>query len=153
MRKVQDLSRHMRKATPLPFARYLLAEVMRREHVERVATLWVEPHTVYHKLYPLVDIWGPARDAQKYDGPYPIIAHPPCGPWGVLAWISQESKDHGILAMYLVHKWGGVVEQPSGSQLFRLYGSPGAEIQRVNQCDYGHVAQKATILYWWKAGT
>jgi len=42
-----------------------------------------------------------------------------------------------------------VVEQPSGSSLFAEHGRWwGAVIERVNQADYGHEAEKATLLYW-----
>jgi hypothetical protein len=56
--------------------------------------------------------------------------------------------------MELVHRWGGVVEQPKGSQLFRQYGRGGA-IEEVNQGDYGMKSpgglyiRKPTLLYWY----
>ncbi len=40
-----------------------------------------------------------------------------------------------------------MVEQPLGSTLFAEHGREGATIERVNQGDYGHQAEKATLLY------
>jgi hypothetical protein len=48
--------------------------------------------------------------------------------------------------MELVHRWGGIVEQPLGSQLFRIAGRAGT-VTRVDQGEYGHVCRKPTLLY------
>jgi hypothetical protein len=45
-----------------------------------VAALLVEADGVYANL-PGVDCWDEARDARLYDGPYPVVAHPPCQRW------------------------------------------------------------------------
>ncbi len=146
-RESQKLSHRQRKATPLWFASMLLRRVRRVYGVQTVACLWVAPDSVYKGLRG-TDCWDEDRDARRYAGPGPIIAHPPCGPWGKLAWSSRESKDDGARAMELVHRWGGVVEQPLGSQLFRLHGDERGVIEAVNQGDYGHAALKPTLLYW-----
>lgn len=91
-------------------------------------------------------MWDIDRDARTYNGPYPIVAHPPCGPWGKLAWSSRESIIDGITAIRMVHRFGGIVEQPLGSQLFAEYGRDGTVV-RVNQSDYGHQSLKPTLLY------
>jgi hypothetical protein len=44
-----------------------------------IAALYVQSKGVYYNL-PNVDPWDEARDAKKYNGPDPVIAHPPCGP-------------------------------------------------------------------------
>ncbi len=49
-----------------------------------VATLYVETGGVYYGI-PGVDPWDEERDARLYDGPYPVVAHPPCSRWGQLA--------------------------------------------------------------------
>jgi len=92
-------------------------------------------------------MYGVLKDANKYSGPHPIIAHPPCGPWGKFKAVSKESKEDGVKAMELVHRWGGVVEQPVGSSLFREHGD-GRRVEVVNQFDFGHMALKPTMLYW-----
>lgn len=140
---MQHLTRREREHTPEPFARYLIDLVQAR------SVLWVCRESVYYRFG--LDVWGidRGRDANLYKGPGSIIAHPPCGPWGKLSWSSRESKSHGINAMRFVHLYGGVVEQPQGSQLFKEHGREGARIIWVNQRAFGHRAIKPTDLYVW----
>lgn len=135
----ERLGKIERQATPLPFAEYLI------ELVQPVAVLWVATPTVYERFQ--LDLWNAERDARQYNGPGPVIAHPPCGPWGKYKRWSKESRDDGIRAMELVHAHGGVVEQPMGSRLFLMHARNDAEILAVNQFDYGHRALKPTLLY------
>ena len=44
--------------------------------MKKIAALFVEKNGIYYGL-PGVDPWGKDRDARIYDGPYPVIAHPP----------------------------------------------------------------------------
>ncbi len=146
----QNLSHSQRELTPLSFARYLLERVNVLCPSEVVAVLWVAKRTKYCYLWPKVELWGPRKDAQTYPGPHPIIAHPPCGPWGKLKWNSRQDKQAGIIAIELVHRWGGVIEQPLGSTLFQEHGRDGAVIEQVSQGDFGHMAPKKTLLYFVK---
>ena len=146
-RKVEKLSRAQRRRTPPAFARYLYHRVIAWTGVDMLAVLWLEPTSYYYASRLHMVLYGPYRDARTYAGPWPIIAHPPCGPWGQWRWKSLESKEHGRIALDLVHRYGGVVEQPLGSSLFTEHGRPGHILERVNQGDYGHLARKATLLY------
>lgn len=146
MRPVATLSRRQRRGTPPAFAIYLAGRVLALHPSSRLAVLRVQHNSVYDRLWPAVEMWGEFRDARKYKGPWPVICHPPCGPWGKYSAVSKESKEDGVAAMELVHRFGGVVEHPLGSQLFKLHGD-GRPVERVNQGAFGHLAQKATLLY------
>ena len=92
-----------------------------------VAALYVQTGGSYFNL-PSVDPWDEARDARKYAGPHPVIAHPPCQRWGKLwagqpLWIKRTGErkikgdDGGCFAAALdaVRRYGGVLEHPWGS--------------------------------------
>ena len=148
MRPLENLSRKQRQATPPAFAEYLLRKVRLQFQVHWVGCLWIAEKSVYHGL-PGCDCWPLSRDAFAYDGIGPIIAHPPCGSWGKYRHNCSHGLEHGIKAMELVEQFGGVVEQPLGSRLFREYGRWfGQTIEYVEQGMYGHLAKKPTLLYW-----
>lgn len=144
----ERLSRRQREATPPAFARYLIRKVRRVYQCETVAVLWVQERSVYEGMKG-VELWGRERDARTYDGPWPVICHPPCGPWSKLAWRCRQSKEDGRIAVRLAHRFGGVIEHPLGTHLFRECGEPlRHDIEFVRQGDYGHRAPKPTLLYW-----
>jgi|ERR1700751_227860 len=142
-----NLSHYHRERTPLRFAEYLVSKVKAIHHVDTVAVLWVQKRSVY-LLIDGTDTWDVDRDARRYEGPYPIIAHPPCGPWGTMAhWNKHHSKEDGLIALELVHRYGGVVEHPWRSKLFRESGLTG-RFEQHDQGDYGFSSPKPTTLYW-----
>lgn len=106
-----------------------------------------------------VDCWDESRDARTYDGPHPVVAHPPCGPWGRLRHLYRGNEhDCAPRAVEQVRRWGGVLEHPAGSllwktELFPHLPAPGETdglfgyTIEVNQCEWGHVARKRTWLY------
>jgi len=130
-----------------------------------VAALYVERGGSYWDL-PNIDPWDEARDARLYDGPHPVVAHPPCQRWHMLSavnharWGFRINEDGGCFASALaaVRKWGGVLEHPAQSRAFRFHGIPhprmrgwqrtfdGDWITEVDQAAYGHRARKATWL-------
>ena len=134
-----------------------------------IAALFVETGGCYFGL-PHVDPWDKARDARAYDGPWPVVAHPPCERWGRF-WHGSTRKPHqfklgaddGCFASALasVRRWGGVLEHPEGSHawpLFNLNRPPrnggwvpadwdGGWTCCVEQGHYGHFSRKATWLY------
>lgn len=148
-RPLKNLNKDERERTPPEFAEYLVGKMRLLFGDGVLAALWVMSDTWYRHI-PGIEIWDLQRDATRYMGPWPIIAHPPCGPWGFLRSFSSEDYEHGVIAMEYVHRYGGVVEQPSGSQLFRQYGKPHIKPEVVYQCDFGHRALKRTLLYWYK---
>jgi hypothetical protein len=121
-----------------------------------VAALFVDPRGPYPSM-PGVDAWDETRDARLYAGPHPVVAHPPCGPWGAMAPFSRDqSAELGPIAVEQVRRFGGVLEHPAHSKLWRhcmlprpgeLPDAHGGITIEVNQCDWGHVARKTTWLY------
>jgi hypothetical protein len=122
----------------------------------RVAALYVDERGVY-ALRPDVDAWTKALDARRYSGPYPVICHPPCGPWGKLRHM-YRGDEHALapLAVEQVRRWGGILEHPAHSLLWEYCRLPlpgelpdrfGGSSIEVNQCDWGHPARKRTWLY------
>jgi hypothetical protein len=140
---VEKLSKRARAATPDAFARYLVASVRAKYGVYLVAALWLLPDTVYRNIDGVL-CFDERRDAYTYAGPHPIIAHPPCGPHGRYHHRSRQDRQAGYHALTLADTYGGVVEQPASSRLFR-----GGEL--VRQHDYGHPSEKLTRLYWGRA--
>lgn len=126
---------------------------MRRD----VAVLYCDRLGPYPKLVEAGNWYDEARDGRTYAGPFPIVAHPPCGPWGHLRHLSKfQDPTLAPLAVEQVRRWGGVLEHPSGSKLWEALNLPrpgdppdafGGRTISVNQCDWGHVARKATWLY------
>lgn len=137
-----------------------------------IAALYVEPGGAYYGLEG-VDPWPESRDARQYDGPWPVVAHPPCQRWGRY-WHGSPRKPHqyalgddnGCFAAALaaVRAWGGVLEHPEASRAWQAFGlvepPRGAGWVRadwvqghrgwtccVEQAHYGHAARKATWLY------
>lgn len=132
----------------------------------KVAALYVDPKGTYSEL-PWVDLWDEKRDARLYNGPYPVVAHPPCSRWCRLAglvearWGHKRGEDGGCFAAVLaaIRRWGGVLEHPAYSDAWTAFGLPipspvgwqqgvdGGWTCHVEQGRYGHPAKKATWLY------
>lgn len=128
-----------------------------------IAALFVAERGPYTGLQN-VDAWTQERDARKYSGPYPVIAHSPCERWGKFAKIyGQIGQDDGCFesALNAVRKYGGLLEHPEGSLAFTLFALPipkqsggwtkpdkfGGRSCCVFQGHYGHRAPKPTWLY------
>lgn len=133
-----------------------------------VAALFVERGGAYWGLLG-VDPWDIERDARKYQGPHPVVAHPPCERWGRYwgggpsAKVRRTLGDDGgcfAAALEAVRHWGGVLEHPEASHAFKAFGLPipprhghwvtdgrGGLACCIEQGHYGHRARKATWLY------
>lgn len=138
-----------------------------------IAALYVEANGAYYGLDG-VDTWDQVRDARAYDGPHPVVAHPPCQRWGKM-WFGQpltvkktgvrkiKGDDGGCFeaALAAVRAYGGVLEHPWGSHAWAHFGlnKPdriggwivadfhGGWTCCVEQGRYGHYARKPTLLY------
>ena len=122
-----------------------------------VAALYVERGGPYYRLLPSTQCWNEWRDARHYKGPFPVVAHPPCGPWGRLKGLcTKQNPELGRVAVSQVREFGGVLEHPRFSGLWEdqrlprpgwFLDSCGGWTLEVNQVDYGHRAVKSTWLY------
>jgi hypothetical protein len=131
-----------------------------------VAALYVETNGVYFGIEG-VDPWDEKRDARRYDGPYPVVAHPPCARWCRMAGLMEYlhglpvGDDGGTFeaALSAVRRFGGVLEHPAHSLAWAEYGLPepfrgywqatfcGGWVTEVSQSAYGHSMTKETWLY------
>ena len=134
----------------------------------KIAALFVQKNGPYFDVRQ-VDPWDEERDARNYNGPWPVVAHPPCARWGRY-WSGGPSSpkryelgdDGGCFAAALaaVRRWGGVLEHPKDSLAWDRFGlqkpSPGegwiiadhyGYTCCVDQGHYGHRARKPTWLY------
>ncbi len=142
---------------------------------EVIAALFVDQRGPYWGRHD-VDAWDEERDARKYDGDLPVVAHPPCERWGRYWGGGPSAKvkrvlgdDNGCFesALASVRRCGGVLEHPEASHAFKRFGlhtppKSGGWISAgywryhvrsawaccVEQGHYGHPARKATWLYY-----
>lgn len=139
----------------------------------QIAALFVQTNGAYFGLEG-VDPWDVKRDARKYSGPAPVVAHPPCARWCRLAglvekrWGHKRGEDDGCFASALksVETYGGVLEHPAYSDAWKtfhiarpprqggwvkasdtMFPAGTAWTCHVEQGRYGHMAKKATWLY------
>jgi hypothetical protein len=135
-----------------------------------VAALYVDGQGCYGKV-PGVDLWPEERDARGYNGPHPVVGHPPCQRWGRFATGGTHPNaprrtvgdDGGCFAACLrdVRRFGGVLEHPKDSKAWAAHAlvpppSKGGWVPAgdgigwtccVWQGHYGHFSGKATWLY------
>lgn len=134
-----------------------------------IAALFVDSTGVYSTLN--VDCWSIERDARRYPGPHPVVAHPPCQLWINLAHVNYKryggehnrpgnDGDCFWFALRAVQIFGGVLEHPAGSKAWPRYSllrpefgcwtqdHDGSWVTEVWQSAYGHKARKRTWLYY-----
>lgn len=139
-----------------------------------IAALFVETDGAYFNLEG-IDPWDKTRDARLYEGPHPVVAHPPCQLWVNFAALNYKryggehnkpGNDGGCFAsaLHSVRSWGGVLEHPAGSHAWTAFDLPrprrgvgwegNADSQwpewvcEVWQSAYGLKARKRTWLYY-----
>jgi len=125
----------------------------------KVAALYVDVERGPYAALEGVEAWGIERDGRAYPGPHPVVAHPPCAQWGAFKWralVDPDAKSCAPCAVAQVRAYGGVVEHPAGSELWRACRllPPGGMVDRwggwtmeVDQVRFGHPCRKRTWLY------
>jgi len=137
-----------------------------------IAVLFASSKGTYADL-PNIELWDEIRDARKYPGPHPIVAHPPCQRWGKFfagqpLYIKRtgirkiKGDDGGCFnaALSSLLTYGGVLEHPEHSHAWAHFGLTkplrsggwshtgvaGLYTCCVEQGRYGHYANKPTWL-------
>ena len=122
-----------------------------------VAILFARSDSVYKGMEGC-DVWDAGRDARKWPGGCPVVAHPPCRAWGRLRHFAKPrlgEMGDAIWCVGKVRQWGGVLEHPSGSRLWQAaemaepgkVDGHGGWTMPVHQWWWGHRAAKSTWLY------
>lgn len=135
---------------------------MREDHMigRTVAVLFARADSVY-KTLPGCDVWDEDRDARRWAGGAPVVAHPPCRLWAKLRQFAKATDPVAerllaVDAVAHIRRYGGVLEHPAESTLWGHLGLPtpgrapdayGGWTAQIRQCDWGHKAEKLTWLY------
>lgn len=67
-----------------------------------IAALYVDPRGLYPAMLGEAQCWDRARNAVQYADPWPIVAHPACGPWGRLAHLYGGSEAAGRVSREMI---------------------------------------------------
>lgn len=122
----------------------------------RIAALFVRRDSHYKALG--LDCYDFDRDALTWQGGTPAIYHPPCRAWGkykAKALPRPGEKDLARWSMANCRRYGGVIEHPASSDLWKEFGCLsygvrdefGGVLVSVLQSWWGHRAPKETALY------
>lgn len=129
-----------------------------KESAKTVAILFARSDSNY-KSIPGCDVYDQERDARTYPGHLPVVAHPPCRAWGRLRKQAKPLPGERQLAIFSVRQvrlYGGVLEHPASSLLWKKAGLPlpgqgfdahGGWTLAISQHWWGHKAEKKTWLY------
>ena len=125
-----------------------------------IAALFVSGRSIYHHLEN-VTAYDSRRDARRFAGPEPIVAHPPCRCWS--KYMAHQTrcdnptaeKALAFFALKKVRRNGGVLEQPAESLFWSAANLPlpnqpadsfGFSLY-IEQSWFGYAQKKATWLY------
>ena len=88
--------------------------------MQTVAVLFARSDSIY-KALPGCDVYDIERDARRWPGGAPVVAHPPCRAWGRLRAFAKPRHDEKDLARWAVAQvrngaacWNTLSHQPCG---------------------------------------
>ena len=114
---------------------------------------------VFGQIAVQVDLWDAKRNAFKFSGGLPVVAHPPCRLWASLKGLAKSpdadlERELGRHCVRMVIENGGVFEHPSDSDLFSEMGLPAAGYANekgftleYSQRMFGHPMRKPTWFF------
>jgi hypothetical protein len=106
----------------------------------------------HYKNYPNLEVFDADRNALSCKDETASIYHPPCRAWGQLKHFAKPRPGERKLAIWSllrINKFGGVLEHPANSELFKKYYllmNKGFVLD-LEQVWFGHKARKPTKLY------
>lgn len=124
---------------------------------ESVQVLFTQAKSTYLDLG--CDCYDLQRNALSIKSKLPAIYHPPCRAWSRMRTFSKVPVGERFLAIWSVsrvRRYGGIVEQPAGSKLWKFLDLPmpgsgydifGGFSISIDQHWFGHKAKKNTWLY------
>ena len=123
----------------------------------KIAILYAREDSIYKRIEGC-EVFDIQRDARKFMGGMPVIAHPPCRAWSALAHMAKPRPDEKDLARHavkMVRENGGVLEHPISSRLWADQSLPepgyrdewGGFTVILPQFWLGHRAEKGTRFY------
>lgn len=113
-----------------------------------ISALYVNRNSIYKQLG--LDCWDQDRNALNYNGPNPVIAHPPCRLWS--KWMRQfskapeEEKQTAWHAFDMIMQYGGILEHPYGSRFLDRFWPGEIKIIEVHQSWWDYPITKRTWL-------
>ena len=121
-----------------------------------ISVLFAARNSIYKTISSL-DVWDEDRNALNWPGGNPGIFHPPCRLFCALKHLSTAPKSEKELSYWSVEqvrKWGGILEHPAHSTLWKDKRLPrpgssdsGGFTFGLDQFWFGHLARKRTWLY------
>lgn len=124
---------------------------------KKISVLFTQTKSIYNQLG--TDNWDIKRDAKNWPGGNAIIAHPPCRAWGNYSNKAKPipgERELAIWAIEQIRKWGGILEHPRTSRLWKemKLPRPGEQPDQyegfsisIDQYWFGHRGKKNTWLY------
>ena len=124
---------------------------------ESVQVLFTQVKSTYLNLG--CDCYDLQRNALSIKSKQPAIYHPPCRAWSRMRAFANVPVGERFLAIWSisrVRRYGGIVEQPAGSNLWKFMNLPlpgsgydifGGFSISIDQHWFGHLARKNTWLY------
>lgn len=122
-----------------------------------VNILFASKDSFYFQI-PGLNVFDEKRNAESVERKGVFICHPPCAQWSRLRYFSNFNsrlKAYGPWSILLVRKFGGIIEHPASSLLFKKYlplpGQPpdkyGGFSLKITMHQFGASYHKPTWIY------